>query len=204
MRRHRQAPVLRYPAFGDVHLGHDLKAADNPVVDAARRAHHLVQNPVDPEPHQQIVFVGFEVDVTGTILDPLGDQQVDELDDGGILDNLVQRLEVLLVVLQVHRGREVVQVGVGAIHTVDSGIHVVAHGDNGAHIHPRQGADIVAGDDVCRIGHGQDQEVVLDADGQHVMAPAHGSWQPSDGVAVDDHIAEVDERHADLGCQCGN
>src|SRR5690606_22352174 len=101
-----QSPVLWDAPFGDVHLGHDLQPAHHTVVDVARGAHHLVQHAVDTEPHQQVQLVGLQVDVAGPVLDSLGDQQVHELDNGGIFDDLMQRIQVRLVIVGVHRRGE--------------------------------------------------------------------------------------------------
>ena len=46
-----------------------------------RRTQHLVENAVDAVSHHHLPFEGFEVDVAGPLLVPLGDQAVDETDD---------------------------------------------------------------------------------------------------------------------------
>ena len=99
----RQPAVLRDPALGDVDVGHDLQPADDAGLDRLRRAHDLVQHAVDAEPDPQVVLGRLEVDVGGAVLDRLGDEQVDELDDRRVLDDLLDLGEVVLLVLRVQR-----------------------------------------------------------------------------------------------------
>jgi hypothetical protein len=56
---------------------------------AARRAHDLVQHAVDAEADAQVVLGRLDVDVRRAVLDRLGDEQVDELDDRRVLDDLL-------------------------------------------------------------------------------------------------------------------
>ena len=68
---------------------------------ALGRAHDLVQHAVDAVAHPQVVLGRLEVDVRGAVLDRLGDQQVDVLDDRGVLDDLLDLGEVVVLVVGV-------------------------------------------------------------------------------------------------------
>ncbi len=110
---HRDAAVLRDAALGDVDVGHDLEARDHARLDAARRAHHLVEHAVDAEPDAQVGLVRLDVDVARAVADGLVHEQVDELDDRRVLDDLRQPREIGLLVGLVGRGlHELVDLGV--------------------------------------------------------------------------------------------
>ena len=93
----------------------------------------LVQHAVDAVADPQVVLGRLDVDVGRAVLDRLGDQQVDEPDDRGVLDRPRSAGQVVLVVALVvrHRGGEVVQLAVGAAEPVDRAQQVVAGRDDG-------------------------------------------------------------------------
>ena len=64
---------------------------------ALGRAHDLVQHAVDAEPDPQVVLGRLDVDVGRAVLDRLGDEQVDELDDRRVLDDLLDLGEVVVL-----------------------------------------------------------------------------------------------------------
>ena len=77
--------ILRQPLFGDVEFGHYLDTRHQD-----RRQHtlwlqHLAQNAVDAETYYQSVFKGFDMNVRGVFLDRLGQQGIDEANNGGIV-----------------------------------------------------------------------------------------------------------------------
>ena len=86
----REAPVLGHALLGDVEVGHDLDARDDahrhPALDRGRRAQHAV----DAEQHARVALLGVDVDVRGALLDRLGDDRVDELDDRRVGVGLVE------------------------------------------------------------------------------------------------------------------
>ena len=91
-------PVLRHPSFGDVDVGHHLQARDDAGDDRSRLTHPLVQHPVDAVPDAEVVLGRLDVDVGGSLLHGLQDDQVDELDDRSLLDDGTERRQVLLLV----------------------------------------------------------------------------------------------------------
>ena len=51
---HADPAVLRDALLGDVQVGHDLQAADQPALDVLRRVHDLVQHAVHAEPDADV------------------------------------------------------------------------------------------------------------------------------------------------------
>ena len=71
-----------------------------------------LQHAVDAEAHAQLVAVGREVDVGGALLDGLGDDPVDELDDRRVVGRLAQLDDLgaaLLLLLDAGRLDDVVE-----------------------------------------------------------------------------------------------
>ncbi len=93
------APVLGQAPLGDVHLGHDLEAGDDGVLELHRRLHDLVEDAVDPVADPERLLVGFDMDIGGLALDGVGEDQVDQLDDRGILARLFQGADIDIVLL---------------------------------------------------------------------------------------------------------
>ena len=86
----RTRPSCGSAPLGDVEVGHDLHARDDARDHPARDLRGLAQHAVDAEAHAHLAALGLEVDVRGALLDGLGDDRVDELDDrrvvGGLAD----------------------------------------------------------------------------------------------------------------------
>ncbi len=102
-----------------------LRRLVTPEVIDLRRAHDLVQHAVDAEPDPQVPLGRLDVDVGGAVLDRLGDEQVDELDDRGVLDDLLDAGEVVVSRRPTSIAqREVVELGLAAVVAVDRGEHV--------------------------------------------------------------------------------
>ncbi len=84
------AAVLGQAFLGNVQLGHDLDPRDERGMQLPARAHDVTQRPVDAEAHQRIGLEGFDMDVRGVLLDRLGQQGVDQTDDGRLILGLQQ------------------------------------------------------------------------------------------------------------------
>ena len=82
--------VLGQAPLGDVQLGHDLHARDDPGGHAPRDGGYVLQDAVDTHPHAHLVTVGGEMHVGGATLDRLSDDLVDELDDRRVVGGLAQ------------------------------------------------------------------------------------------------------------------
>ena len=88
------ATVLWQTSLCDVELRHDLDARRERVAELAGRLHDFVQYAVDPVANTELPLVRLDVDVRCQLLDGIGQNQVDELDDGRVLGRLLQLGEV--------------------------------------------------------------------------------------------------------------
>ena len=94
--RHLELAVLRTPALDDVHLGHDLDAADQLGAGRRRKAEHLAQRTVDPVADADPPVGRLDVDVGRAVAQRLGDDLVDELDDRRVVGGADDRFDLLL------------------------------------------------------------------------------------------------------------
>ena len=73
---HADAAILGQALFGDVETGHDLDARNQRFLDDLGGGEFFVQQAVDPETHQQVALVGFDMDIADPLLDRLGQDRV--------------------------------------------------------------------------------------------------------------------------------
>ena len=83
-------PSCGQATLGDVEVAHDLQARHDAGDHAPRDGHRLHEHAVDAEAHAHRAVLGLEVDVRGALLDGLGDDLVDELDDRRVVGGLAQ------------------------------------------------------------------------------------------------------------------
>jgi hypothetical protein len=79
-RANGHSSVLRHAMLGDVEPREHLDPADHTGGVLPRDSFHLLEDPVDPEPHDQHIAMWHEVDVARTIVRSLQDDRVHELD----------------------------------------------------------------------------------------------------------------------------
>ena len=139
----------------------------------------VVEHAVDAHPHAQLaagaallVGLGLEVDVGGAALGGLGDDRVDELDDrrvlGGLaqVDDLHRRGAVLVLVDRLLRPRPRSGSCARSAPAMSS-----AEATAGLDVEARQQRDVVDREDVGRVGHRQQQRVLVDVgDGHRAVA----------------------------------
>src|SRR3954449_8644658 len=99
--RRRGAPVRRLPAFGDVELREHLQARGDADRAAPGDPLGLVENAVDAEADDERVRLRLEVDVAGAVLGRFEDDRVDEPDERGVGDAVVD-LEIVDLFLVDH------------------------------------------------------------------------------------------------------
>ena len=196
------AAVLGDATLGDVDVGHDLEAADHPALDGAGRVHDLVEHAVDPEADAQVGLGRLDVDVRRPVGHRLGDQQVDELDDRGVLDGLPGDA-LVFVVGQLLGGDlgHLVDLGVEAVEPVDGLGQLGPGGHDDLDLGAGDGPQVVDGQDVAGIGHGHQQPVVGPGHRQGEEAAGHGLGEEGDRTPVDGVLGQVDELQAELAGQ---
>jgi hypothetical protein len=117
-----------------------------------------VQHAVDPVADTDVLLLRLDVDVRRPVLHRLGDEQVDQLDDRGVLHHLPDRGEVLLVLpFAGGLGRDVLDVTVHAAVAVDGVEDGRTRRHHRADLGVGDGADVVDREDVRGVGHRHDQ-----------------------------------------------
>ena len=194
------AAVLGQPPLGDVQLGHDLDPGGDGGLEAGRRLHDLVQDAVDAVADPEGLLVRLDVDVRGPLLDGVGEDQVHQLDDRGILGRLPQLGDVDVVV-PLPEGLDVLVVEV--LHDVldhAGRVVVLVDGvlDGGLRRHHRlhleagHELDVVDGEDVAGVRHGDGQDVAgaIDGDDLVLLGDLRGDELDDDGVDLE--VGQVD------------
>ena len=77
----RRATVLRAPSIGDVESRQHLEPTHHERRDVHRDAGHVVQDAVHAKADEQVVFLRFEMDVAGALVERVGDQPVERVHD---------------------------------------------------------------------------------------------------------------------------
>ncbi len=140
------------------------------------------------------------MDVGSALVDTAGDERVHQLDDGRFVDGGLDALDVGGFV-DVSDGQ------LGQVCHVRSERSQAPDGilDSGPGGHLRRdlvaadGPDVIDGEDVGRIGHGDHQlPIGIEADGHRVVASRQVVGNESGGRRVDLNVAEVDVLEADL------
>ena len=164
--RQRHAAVLRHALLGDVEVGHDLHARDDAGDHAARDRGRLAQHAVDAEAHAHVAALGLEVDVRGALLDRLGDDRVDELDDRRVVGGLADLGDVgeLLLAVSIASATASSRRLIAA----DQAGDVVGRRHDRPHLVAGHQLEVVEREHVRRVGHRDQQRavvVVADRDG---------------------------------------
>ena len=199
------AAVLRQPPLGDVQLGHDLEPRDDRVAQLHRRLHHFVEHAVDAVADAELLLVGLDVDVRRVALDGVGEDQVHELDDRGVLGFarqladvdvvfVLDQLEIFDVEVRHHvgEGRRLVVV------LVDRGLDRDFRRDDDLDVVAGEELDVVDREDVRGVGGGEDQRGAGAVDRNHGVLERHLLRDQLDDVAVDLELGEFDRRQAVL------
>ncbi len=187
-----------------IELRHDLDARDNGVGQVPRRGDHLVKHAVRLHADLELVFKGFEVNIARLILDGEKQDHVEELADRGRVGDFGFRREIVavpevVVVIAFEAGDDRLDALflVGVIAT-DGGFDILDVRDGAADFHADEVAQVVQGADVLRIGHGDGEDIVLEADRHHLVQLGHGHGDELEGLRRDGGLAEIDDRHAPL------
>ena len=157
--------VLREPLLGDVHPAHDLDPGDDGGEGGLGRGHHIALSAVEPEANADVALGGLDVDVAATELDRLGDEGVDELNDGDVVGlGLFRALDLLtLFLLDLDALKDLL--GLNAVVLVEGLVDLGFRGDGRDDLDVQSQLEVVQGEDIRRIGHGQEEAVPLAMDG---------------------------------------
>ena len=88
---HGKAAVLGNSGHRNVQVGQNLEPGDNGEKHGLGRGRHLVQNPVDTQPHLDVALFRADVNITGSLPHRLGQQGVDQPHHRCLLGHVLQR-----------------------------------------------------------------------------------------------------------------
>src|SRR5438093_1501616 len=168
------APVLRQPALGDVHFGHDLDAGGDGGLQAARRRLLIVEDAVDAIPDAQRVLERLDVDVGGLGRDRVLDEQIDEPHDRRLEGHVAHMVDVFVTLgtaLLVDALDDALQgARVGAVVVAIDGLEDAGGGaDDELHAEYCGLTTVVLDDRVARVRRGDREHATLDADRTHAV-----------------------------------
>ena len=166
------------------------------------RVHDLVQHAVDAVAHAQSLLVGLDVDVRCAAAQRVGENQVDQLDDGSFAGRLAQGLEVDVLVCiddlelarriqllgQVAHHLADLRVVLGSVEPVDGFLDGTLRGDQRLDTQSGGELEVVHGNDVGRIDHRYLEDLVVDQQRHHEIPPRH----------LGRHQIEQGRQHLDL------
>ena len=202
MRGDRQSSVLRNASFGDIDIRHDFQSADDARADVPRRPHHFVKHAVDTEPHPQVGFGWLEVNIGGAVLNCLSNQQVHKPDNRGFFGDFVYCRKIFLFIgLGVEGRAQITEFGFASIEAIDRRHHVGLRRHHSTDIHARCGPQVVNGEHVARIGHRDEQPVILNTHRNRRVSAAQHSRDERDRTRLDGGFGQIEELETDLGGQ---
>ncbi len=199
------ASVLRDTVLGDVEAGHDLEARRHASLDRLRGPGDLMEHAVDAEPDAEIVGARLDVDVRGAFLEGLAEDQVDVLDDRGVLDHRVKIGD--LGDLGLVSGRGLRRSGLGcegrlavvAVHARQVLGYLACAADHDMNVVPEQRAQVVNGEHVRGVCHADHRCVTAVGEREHPVATGKRLGNQLCRLRVERFVVEVDELHARLG-----
>src|ERR1700722_16348027 len=178
--------VLREAAFGDVEAAHDLNTRGERQLHLLGRRSDVDERAVNAITETDHLFKRLDVNIAGAVLDGLDENEVGQFDDGGFFAGGGELVEVDLL----HRffgDFEIVGIGIIVrpfLAFVDDVFHAAAFGgvdglelvENGAlggderkDFKFGDALDVVDGENVERVGHGQEQFIVQAGDGNDLV-----------------------------------
>jgi hypothetical protein len=162
-----------------------------------------VKDAVHPIADPHVPLRRFDMDVRRPFGDRLGDEEVHHLDDGALLDGRRAELLEVQVLLDGHRclRGHLLDGLVGPAVLSDRLLDVGGGRHDGLHFHTGDGPDVVQGEEVARVRHGDHQLRVLVPDRDRAVAAGDGLRDECAGRSVDHVVAEVDEVEAYLARQ---
>ena len=202
------AAVLGQAAFGDVQAAHDFEPGGQGELHGFRGRGGIDKDAVNAVTQAKGLFERLDVDVAGAVLDSLDKNDVGQLDNGGFLAGSGQLVEIHF--LDGFSG-ELDVVGLGLLGAcagfLDDILHAAAlggidavelihdrlfRGDQGRDFQTRGALDVVNGENVQRVGHGQEKLVFQARDGDHFVIVGHVAGDKVADFRRDSEAREVD------------
>src|SRR6266478_1850496 len=203
--------VLRQALFRNVQLGHDLQAAGDGILQAQGWGHDRGELAVNAEPHAHLQFVGLDVNIARSALDGVRQDQVDQLDDGSFLSRFLQRrsiqlrffggqLELVVFINEVlHQIADLfLVVGRSAVEAYDRVADCRFGGHHWLDVETRHELDVVHGEDVGGIRHGDSEDGTHARKWDDLVARGGVLGNQFDNIGIDFVILQVDGRNAVL------
>ena len=168
VQRQLEGAILWEAAFCDIETREDLDPRRQCRLDGLRQSHHLLHRAVDPVADAEVFLLWFDMNVAGSILECLREDEIDQPDDRGIVDPLRlfgRRRRGSLLLLDV------------AEHCLGCRSHAIRPPDTRFDFRfdchhrfdrPAGGnADVIDRIDIERVGHRDDQVVAVQHQRQH-------------------------------------
>ena len=195
-------PSCGSASFDDVHSSHDLEPAHEGRAHRRGQFDRIVKRAVDPESHSKPLVLRLDVNVGCSVTKCLSDEQVDDLDDGGVIgqdllgggvrrgptDGRLGSGELLHVLFDHAQG---------AVRRVDGALDVRARSDEELHL-PTGGAGQGLAELRAWIRNCNGDAVVVDLERYGQMGSRDGFWHQGDGVGRGRPLGEIGEWNSKL------
>ena len=180
---------MRNTFFGDVHTAENFDTRNDRREDFNRVLHDFLQNAVDTETDAQIFFERLNMDVGRAAFNRVVDNLIDELYRRLVVERelfgFFHCLGLVVVIIIFHRG-----VHVGEVFNRRRKLHI--RNDQRANFKPGHQMQVIDGDNVVRVFHGDIQGFVLLIERQNVVAQRHFGCNQVRGRNID---ADFVNRH---------
>jgi len=199
------AAILRQPLFADVELRHDLETRGNRVLQLEWRVHDQLQNAIDAEAHAEFFFVGLHVNVARSALHSVGQHQVHQLDDGSFIGRFLQLfqfqfllfgldLDIGRVAELVHRLHDAFELFffARAVCLLDTLHDRAFRSHHRFDVEPGHELDVVHGENIGGIDHGDGEGCAYAAEGQDLVALGGFERNQLDDRGINFEIGEID------------
>ena len=209
------AAVLREPFFRDIELGHNLHAGNDAVPHLEGRGHDGLQHAVNPVADAIFLFVGFHVNVAGSAVDRLPQDDIHQLHHRRIPRRLFEfslrefffggiELEYFFSLLREFfhdfGERVALRLGVEPINRLADG---TLRGHHRLHIEAGHEFDVVHGEDIGGVHHGDRQRRADPAQRHDFIAPGGVFRHELDHFRINFKERQINGRNAILAGEEG-
>ncbi len=151
------------------------------------------------------MLVALEVDIRGLALHRIGQDTVDQLDDGRFVDRggerrgadvflgVLEHLDVVGVVDVLEKALE--RIVLRVVVAVDRVAQRVLPGDDGEDVVARDELQVVDDAEVCGVGHGDRERATFALEGEDEVLCGELAGDELDDALIDLEVGEIDGRH---------